>query len=80
MKIRKKKNIVAFSVGRSDFDRYYPILKELNKKKKIDLKIALSKIHQSNLFGYTINEIKKNFQIIKHKKIKKILFSEFFTR
>ena len=80
MKIRKKKNIIAFSVGRSDFDRYYPILKELNKIKKIDLKIALSKIHQSNLFGYTINEIKKKkFKIIKHKKIEKnVYFSEFF--
>ena len=58
MKINKKK-IIAFSVGRSDFDRYYPILLELNKIKKIDLKIALSKIHQSSIFGNTINEIKK---------------------
>jgi hypothetical protein len=28
------KKIIVISAGRSDYDRYYPILKGLNKKKK----------------------------------------------
>ena len=75
-----KTKILAFSVGRSDFDRYFPILEELRKIKKIDLKLALSQIHSFNIFGKTINEVKKKkFKIIEHKKIsKKKNFSEFF--
>ena len=75
-----KTKILAFSVGRSDFDRYFPILDELRKIKKIDLKLALSQIHSFNIFGKTINEVKKKkFKIIEHKKIsKKKNFSEFF--
>ena len=67
-----KTKILAFSVGRSDFDRYFPILDELRKIKKIDLKLALSQIHSFNIFGKTINEVKKKkFKIIEHKKISK---------
>ena len=54
-----KTKILAFSVGRSDFDRYFPILDELRKIRKIKLKLALSQVHLLNIFGKTINEIKK---------------------
>ena len=75
-----KTKILAFSVGRSDFDRYFPILDELRKIKKIELKLALSQVHSLNIFGKTINEVKKKkFKIIKHTKIsKRKNFSEFF--
>ena len=56
---KHKKKILAFSVGRSDFDRYFPILDKLRDIRNIDLKIALSSIHQSSVFGKTINEVKK---------------------
>lgn len=77
---KHKKKILAFSVGRSDFDRYFPILDKLRDIRNIDLKIALSSIHQSSVFGKTINEVKKKkFNIIKNDTIKKsINFSEFF--
>ena len=56
---KNKIKILAFSVGRSDFDRYFPILNELREIKNIDLQLALSSVHQLYIFGKTINEVKK---------------------
>ena len=42
------KKIILISAGRSDYDRYYPILKGLNKKKKLknpyQSKLSVSKV------------------------------------
>ena len=60
-----KKLIYAYSAGRSDFDRYYIILKELNLLNNVNLKIIASNVHYSKKFGETIKEIKKKkFSII----------------
>ena len=39
------KKILALSVGRSDYDRYYPILKGLNESKKVNLYLYLTMGH-----------------------------------
>ncbi len=76
---KNKKKILAFSVGRSDFDRYFPILNELRQIVTVDLYVALSSVHQLDVFGKTINEVKKKkFKIIKNPIKKKVNFSEFF--
>ncbi len=76
---KNKKKILAFSVGRSDFDRYFPILNELRQIATVDLQVALSSVHQLDIFGKTINEVKKKkFKIIKNQIKKKVNFSEFF--
>ena len=56
-----KKKILAFSVGRSDYDRYYPILNEINNNKKLDLKLLLSSVHFLKYFGKTYKFIDKKF-------------------
>lgn len=70
--MKNKIKIIAYSVGRSDFERFLPVLNILNKKKKIDLKIIPSYIHYLKFFGSTIKNIKKNFSIISTKNDKKI--------
>ena len=35
------KTIIAYSVSRSDLYRFQPILNEINKNKKIDLKVVV---------------------------------------
>ena len=64
MKLQK---ILVISVGRSDYDRYYPIVNELNKSKKIKVFIFATKAHQDPIFGNTINFIDKRFNILKNK-------------
>lgn len=61
----KKQKILAISVGRSDYDRFFPILSGLNKFKQVDLYIFVSKSHQDKIFGKTINFIDKKFKILK---------------
>jgi GDP/UDP-N,N'-diacetylbacillosamine 2-epimerase (hydrolysing) len=61
------KKIIVISAGRSDYDRYYPILKGLNKKKKIKIYLFLTKAHQDEKFGNTYSFIDKDFSIIKNK-------------
>ena len=61
------KKIFVLSVGRSDYDRYYPIISELNKIKKIKLWLCLTKSHQDNKFGKTINYVSNEFKILKNK-------------
>lgn len=63
-----KKTIYAYSAGRSDIDRYYPIVKNLIILKNIDFKLIPSNTHYLKKFGTTINEIKiKKIPIIKRK-------------
>ena len=65
------KKIFVISAGRSDYDRYLPILEELKKNTKADLYLILSSAHYSNKFGNTFNFIPKNFKIIKQQKTNK---------
>ena len=65
------RKILALSVGRSDYDRYYPILKGLNNSKEVNLYLYLTISHQDFKFGKTENFIDKNFKIIKKKCLKK---------
>ncbi len=53
-----KKTIYAYTAGRSDFDRYYPIVKNIISFKNIDFKLITSNTHYLKKFGTTINEIK----------------------
>ena len=59
------KKISVLSVGRSDYDRYYPIIRELNDNRKINLFLYLSKAHQDKIFGKTIKHVDKKFKILK---------------
>ena len=56
------KKIFVLSVGRSDYDRYYPIIKELNKNNKVNLFLYLSKAHQNRIFGKTIKFVNKKLK------------------
>ena len=61
------KKILVLSAGRSDYDRYYPIIDALNNHKKINLYLYLTKAHLSKTFGKTINFVNKKFKILKSK-------------
>tara|TARA_B100000959_G_C14729153_1_gene520200 strand:- start:160 stop:357 length:198 start_codon:yes stop_codon:yes gene_type:complete len=63
------KKIFVLSVGRSDYDRYYPIIRELNDNRKINLFLYLSKAHQDKIFGKTIKHVDKKFKILKKNQI-----------
>ena len=65
-----KKKILTVSVGRSDYDRYYPLLKKLNESSNVKLYLYLTKAHQDKKFGNTENFVSTKFNILK-KKFKK---------
>ena len=65
------KKIFVFSAGRSDYDRYLPILNELHRSSKAVVYLVLSSAHFASKFGSTINFIDKKFTIIQPKKINK---------
>ena len=68
-----KKKIIYISAGRSDYDRLYLILKEINHSKKADLNIFLSSSYFNKIFKYDIYKIKKEFKVINgQKKFKKL--------
>ena len=69
------KKILTLSVGRSDYDRYYPILDGLHNSKNVKLYLYLSKSHQNMKFGKTITFVDKKFSLIK-KKYSKIDFNK----
>ena len=62
----KKQKILALSAGRSDYDRYYPIIKKLNNTKNIDFYLFLTKSHSDPVFGKTYRFIDKKFKILKN--------------
>ena len=65
------KKIFVISAGRSDYDRYLPIIEELKKNPKVDLYLILSSAHYASKFGSTFNFVAKDFKVIKPKKIYK---------
>lgn len=62
LKIMKNKKLIIYllSVGRSDFDRYFPLIKALQSDKEIKLKVIASSAHFSKKFGYTYLEFEKH--------------------
>ena len=72
----KKQKIFVLSVGRSDYDRYYPVLNALNNSKNISLYLLVTQSHIDPTYGKTINFIDKKFKILKNsyknKKIKNL--------
>ena len=62
------KKIFVLSVGRSDYDKYLPILEGLQGKSTVDLRLILSSAHYATKFGSTFNFIDKKFKIIKPKR------------
>lgn len=63
----KKEVIFCISVGRSDYDRYFPIINELNNRKNIKLYIVTTKSHQNPIFGKTLSYIDPQFKVLKKK-------------
>ena len=66
----KKKRIFIFSVGRSDYDRYFPIINQLHNSKKTKVYLLLSKSHYVEKLGSTYRAIEKKFRILKNDKMK----------
>ena len=62
-----KQKIFVISVGRSDYDRYYPILDALHKRKKVSLNLVVTESHSNPLYGKTLSFIDKKFNILKNK-------------
>jgi UDP-hydrolysing UDP-N-acetyl-D-glucosamine 2-epimerase len=60
-----KKKILFYSVGRSDYDRYLPILNEISKNKKNQLAVALNTVHLKKKFGKTYDFMDKKFKFFK---------------
>ena len=55
-----KRKIAVVSVGRSDFGLYKPILNKLENHKKISYKLMVTGAHYSDVWGSTIQDIKKS--------------------
>lgn len=53
-------NIGIFTVGRSDYGIWRPIIQDLSKNKNLNLNLIVTGSHFSKKYGYTINEIKKD--------------------
>ena len=60
----KKQKILALSVGRSDYDRYYPVIKKLNEIKSVNFYLYLTKAHFDPIFGNTFKFIDRKFKIL----------------
>ena len=56
----KKLNIYLLSVGRSDFDRYLPLMIAFQSDQNVNLNVIASASHFSKKFGNTYLEFKKN--------------------
>ena len=68
------KKVKIISAGRSDYDRFYPIINSLNKSKIFKIYLYLTRDHYSQKYGNTFKYVDKKFRILKNK-IKK--FSKF---
>ena len=66
-----KKKILIISSGRSDYDRYYPILSSLKKTKKAKLLVYLTYQNYNKIFSNNIKKIKNEFEILKNPTNKK---------
>ncbi len=59
-----KKKIIAITGSRSEYDIFFPVLKEMENDGNFDVSLIVSGSHLSSNFGYTITEIEKdNFRI-----------------
>lgn len=72
------KKIFVISAGRSDYDRYLPILDYLNKS-KVKLYVFLASSHSQKKFGETYKFINKKFNILRQKNFFKNLKDNPFT-
>ncbi len=59
-----KKKIFIISAGRSDYDRYYPIISSLKKTKKAELLIYLTYQNYNKIFSNNVSKIKKEFKVL----------------
>lgn len=64
MVTRRKRNIVAITGCRSEYDILYGVLKRLNKDKEFEVSVIVTGAHLSERFGYTVNEIKNDGFVI----------------
>lgn len=64
-------NILAYSAGRSDLDRWQPFIMSLISNKSIYLKFILGDAHFDKNFGLTYKIFKKNYNNFKIRKFKK---------
>ena len=53
------KKILIITERRADFSRFKPIIKLIQKDKKLDYQLIVTGIHLVKKYGYTINEINK---------------------
>lgn len=66
----KSYKIICLTGTRADYPRVKPVLKELVKVKKFDVNLYVTGQHVEKLFGYTINEIKRDkFKILRKYRI-----------
>lgn len=59
--IKNKKKIAYISGTRADFGLMTPILKAINKNPKLTLQVYATGIHLMDKFGYTFDQVKKEF-------------------
>lgn len=56
-----KKRVIAVTTGtRAEYGFLRPLLKEITKSKKLELRLIVTGMHLSKKYGYTIREIKKD--------------------
>ena len=65
-----RKKIIVISAGRSDYYRFFPIMREIKKSKKANVFVYPTQTYNNKKFGNIINEIKKNFNYLKNSKKK----------
>ena len=73
--MKNKLKVIAYTVGRSDFERFLPILNILKGKKNVKLEIVPSYIHYLSFFGSTIQNIKKKFSVVSSPNYKNTSFN-----
>ena len=56
----KKKKVLVFTGNRAEYGLQLPVVKSLNKSKKIDCLLMVSGSHLEKRFGGTISQIKKD--------------------
>ena len=61
-------NILAYSAGRSDIDRWLPFIRDIKSENNLNLRFILNQSHFDPNFGSTFKEFKKEFQNFKNKK------------
>jgi len=68
------REIAVVTIARSDFGIYFPILKEIQKRNDLKLKIIVSGMHLSPKFGMTVTEVEREFEVFH--KIDSLYYSE----